>query len=104
MANVDCLRFGAHRKLVKERFEALHIFHNNAFEMVDCKIVYRTLRKVQKLFQLWAGKQVLGIARTMEWDKSVIRKCPSCTLWHKTHACTFLLAATQVEWRLYSTT
>jgi hypothetical protein len=28
--------------------------------------------------QLWACKQVMGIAGTMEWDKMMVRKCPSC--------------------------
>ncbi len=31
-----------------------------------------------KLFKLWACKQVMGIAGTMEWDKTVVRMCPSC--------------------------
>jgi hypothetical protein len=63
--DTNSLRFWAQQKLVKERFEALHIFHHNAFEMVNWEIVYRTLRRVSKLFQLWANKQVMGIAGTM---------------------------------------
>jgi hypothetical protein len=80
--NADSLRFWAHRKLAKGRFEAVHILHHNALKMVDWEIVYRTLRNVPKLFQLWASNQVMGIAGTMEWDKSVVWKCPSpsCTL------------------------
>ena len=30
------------------------------------------------MFQVWACKQVMGIAGTMEWDKNTVRKCPSC--------------------------
>ncbi len=30
------------------------------------------------MFQQWTCKQVMGIAGTIEWDKSVIWKCPSC--------------------------
>ncbi len=59
--DTDFLRFWAHRKLTKERFEALHIFHYNIFKMANWEIVYRTLRKVPKLFQ-----RVMGIAGTME--------------------------------------
>jgi hypothetical protein len=70
----------AHWKLAKERFEVLHILHHNAFEMVEWEIVNGRLKKVPRLFQLWAHKQVMGIAGTMEWDKSVVWKCPSCTL------------------------
>jgi hypothetical protein len=36
------------------------------------------LDEVPKLFQLWVCKQVMGIAGTMEWDKSEWRLCPSC--------------------------
>jgi hypothetical protein len=66
MDDTDSLRFGAHRKLAKERFEVLHIFHHNSFEMVNSEIMYRTLKKVPKSFQLWASRQVMGIAGTME--------------------------------------
>jgi hypothetical protein len=79
MDDTDSLRFWAHQKLAKERFAVLHIFHHNIFKMVDWEIVYSTLRKVPKLFQLWASKQVMGIAKTMDWDKTVVWKCPSCT-------------------------
>jgi hypothetical protein len=41
-------------------------------------MVYQKLRDVPKMFQLWACKQVIGIAGTMEWDKTMVRKCPSC--------------------------
>ncbi len=36
------------------------------------------LREVPRLFQLWACKQVMGVAGMMEWDKTVVRNCPSC--------------------------
>ena len=41
-------------------------------------MVYQTLHEVPRLFQQWACKQVMGIAGTMEWDKSQQRECPSC--------------------------
>jgi hypothetical protein len=47
------------------------------FDLVDWEMVYWKLCDVPKLFQLWACKQVMGITRTMDWDKTVVRKC-SC--------------------------
>jgi hypothetical protein len=41
-------------------------------------MVHKTLHNVPKLFQQWACKQVMGIAGTMEWDKTECKKCPSC--------------------------
>ena len=41
-------------------------------------MVYETLREVPRLFQIWACKQMMGIAVMMEWDKSTIQMCPSC--------------------------
>jgi hypothetical protein len=41
-------------------------------------MVYQMLHKVPRMFQQWVCKQVMGIASAMEWDKSVVRKCPSC--------------------------
>jgi hypothetical protein len=43
-------------------------------------MVTNTLREVPWLFQVWACKQMMGIAGTMEWDKSTVRVCPSCTV------------------------
>jgi hypothetical protein len=52
-------------------------------------MVYDTLREAPWLFQVWACKQVMGIAGTMEWDKSTVRVCPSCTV--KCDTCAHLL-------------
>jgi hypothetical protein len=56
----------------------MQILHHNGFKMVNWEVVYKTLKKVPKLFQLWASKQVMGTVGMMEWDKLVVRKCPSC--------------------------
>jgi hypothetical protein len=74
--SMDCLKFWAHKHLAKEKFHSMGILHTQAFELVDWEIVYHTLWGVPKLFQLWACKQVMGIAGTKEWDKSTIHKCP----------------------------
>ena len=60
------------------------------FDYVDWEMVYDFLRKVPRLFQVWACKQVMGIAGTMEWERSTIRHCPSCTVAHDTCAHVFL--------------
>jgi hypothetical protein len=39
---------------------------------MDWEMVYVKLREVPRLFQLWACKQVMGIAGTMDWDKTVV--------------------------------
>ena len=74
------LRYWAHRKIAKEAFHSLGILWANAFDYVDWEMVHSTLRTVPRLFQVWACKQVMGIAGTMEWDRSTVRYCPSCTV------------------------
>ena len=68
----DYLRFWAHRRMAREHFHSLKILYNQEFDRVDWEMVYETLREVPRLFQLWARKQVMGIAGTMEWDKTYI--------------------------------
>jgi hypothetical protein len=85
----DYVRFWAHQQMARENFHSLKILFNREFDFVDWEMVYDTLRDVPGLFQLWACKQVMGIADTMEWDKSVEQKCPSCTVTRDT--CTHVL-------------
>ena len=88
----DYIRFWSHRQMAKETFHNLKILFNREFEFVDWEMVYGTLRDVPRLFQLWACKQVMGIAGTMEWDRTVERKCPSCTIARDT--CAHVLSCT----------
>jgi hypothetical protein len=78
MDGINLLCFWAHKHLARERFSSMKILDTRAFDMVEWEIVHRTLREVPKLFQLWACKQVMGAAGTMEWDKTVVCKCPCC--------------------------
>jgi hypothetical protein len=79
-ADTAChLRFWAHRHIAKAAFYSLGILMAQEFDYVDWEMVYDTLRTVPRLFQVWACKQVMGIAGTMEWDRSTVRYCPSCT-------------------------
>ena len=70
--------FGAHRHLARERFHQLDILHPVVFDKVDWEMVHITIHEVPRLFQQWACKQVIGIASTMDWDKTQVRMCPSC--------------------------
>jgi hypothetical protein len=86
------LRYWAHRRIAKECFYQLDIMYSQQFELVDWEMVHSQLNSVPKLFQLCACKQVMGIAGTMEWDKTMIQKCPSCmqerdTCTHILHCC-----------------
>ena len=86
----EYMRYWTHRQMAKETFHNLKILFNREFEFVDWEMVYETLRDVPRLFQLWACKQVMGIAGTMEWDRTVEHKCPSCTVARDT--CAHVLA------------
>ena len=52
------------------------------FDEVAWRYVYAALDSVPRLFQLWACKQVLGLANTnatvFRWDKGVDPRCLSC--------------------------
>jgi hypothetical protein len=74
----DHLHYWAHLKLARKRFHQLNILYTHEFNLVDWAMVYQKLWDVSKMFQLWACTQVMGITGTMEWDKTMVRKCPSC--------------------------
>jgi hypothetical protein len=69
------VRYWAHRHLAEANFHSLGILFAQEFEYVDWEMVYETLRSVPQLFQVWACKQVMGVAGTMEWDRSTVRVC-----------------------------
>jgi hypothetical protein len=71
-------RYLAHRCLARNHFYQLGILDPDVFNYVDWEMVHGTLHEVLRLFQQWACKQVMGIAGTMEWDKTTVRKCPIC--------------------------
>jgi hypothetical protein len=76
----DYIRYITHKKIAKSKFHSLKIFVGAEFDLINWPIVYQMLQEVPKLFQLWACKQVTGIAGTKEWDRSKVKKCPSCTI------------------------
>jgi hypothetical protein len=59
--------FGAHRQLAKAFFNNRKLLLNIQFKSVDWISVHRTLHNLPWLFQVWAAKQVLGIAGTVKF-------------------------------------
>ena len=60
----DSLRFWFHQQLAKELLFKLGILTPLGFKEVAWRLVYDTLHKVPRLFQLWACKQVMNISGT----------------------------------------
>ena len=75
------IRFHAHKRLAQSEFESAGVLSRAQFEKVDWDIVHDALTAVPRLFQVWACKQVWGIAGTnrelSRWS-DVSPLCPSC--------------------------
>ena len=75
------VRFHAHKNLARTEFEAAGILSHQQFSRVDWEIVHGSLTTVPRMFQVWACKQVWGIACTnreqARWS-NVSPLCPSC--------------------------
>lgn len=76
------MRFYAHKLLARSALADMEVISSRQFDEVAWYHVAKALDEVPRLFQLWACKQVLGIASTngavSKWDDSVDPKCPSC--------------------------
>ena len=91
------LRFWAHRRLAREVFRDLGILGFQAFDQVAWRPVHNALLSVPRLFQLWAAKQVTGIAGTnlrlhicsRRKPNPHCKLCPSCGI--KTEDCEHVL-------------
>ena len=90
------LRFWVHRQLAEETFFKLGILNPESFREVAWEEVYATLHEVPRMFQLWAAKQVMGIAGTNSYQARYKDDhdphCPSCdnaieTCAHVLHCC-----------------
>jgi hypothetical protein len=62
------LRFWCSRVIAKEVFasQKVKVLQGDEFEEVHWKSVYLALREVSRMFQIWACKQVMGVAGTNE--------------------------------------
>ena len=91
------LRFWAHRRLAREVFQDLGILGLREFDEVAWRPVYDALLTVPPMFQLWAAKQVTGIASTnlclhicsRQKPSPHCKLCPSCGV--KTEDCEHVL-------------
>ena len=93
----DSLRFWVHQQLVEEILFKLGILTTLGFKEVSWKLVYDTLHKVPRLFQLWACKQVMSIAGTnliqSRYKPHHDPTCPSCDKCGET--CTHVLSCNE---------
>jgi len=75
------VRFHARKNLAWKEFNAAGILSLKQFSRVDWEIVHSALTTVPRMFQVWAYKQVWGIADTnrkqARWS-DVSPLCPSC--------------------------
>jgi hypothetical protein len=92
------IRYWAHKALTEITFNERGILSMQAFREVAWCHVYDTLHGIPRLFQLWACKQVMGIAGTNaskgHHPEGHDPLCPSCGSVHKT--CAHLLHCDKV--------
>ena len=77
---VDELKFWVHHKIARETFHQLRLLNTIKFNLVDWEMVDIALRRVPRMFQIWACKQVTNLAPAngnKPWDRSN-ETCPSC--------------------------
>ncbi len=76
------MHFWVLKQLARKALLDLKIIWMLQFDEIDWKYVHAALEGVPQMFQIWACKQVLGIANTNntvhKWDKEVDPQCPSC--------------------------
>ena len=58
------IRFWAHKKWTEEVFLNQKILLPNQFKKMDWEMVHTGLHGLPQIFQIWACKQVMGVART----------------------------------------
>ena len=76
----DSIQFWVPQKLAKELLFKLGILTPLVFKEVYWWLVYDTLQKVPRLFQLWACKQVINISGTnLIQSRYKIHHYPTCT-------------------------
>jgi len=80
----DILRFWCQRKVAKEvmAHPKVNVLQPDQFEEVEWPAVYHALTEVPRMFQIWACKQVTGVAGTNEMQSRYTpnhdKHCPSC--------------------------
>jgi hypothetical protein len=76
------LRFWAARTAARNVFFKYKILQPDQFDEVAWSVVHHALWEVPRMFQIWAAKQVMGLAGTNEmqsrYKEEHDRRCPSC--------------------------
>lgn len=101
------LRAWAHKTIARGVFERCKVLTPAQFDLIAWKYVNTALEEVPRMFQLWACKQVMGVAATnylrSRWTEGVSNRCPSCRRHKETCAhVLFCAEAGRVE-TLYAT-
>jgi hypothetical protein len=68
------VRFWVQRQLAGTRFYEASILNGHQFDLVDWEMVHMALRRIPRMFQIWACKQVMDIApvnRNHPWEHSL---------------------------------
>ena len=77
------IRFWAHKQLSEQVYWKLRILLPDQFKEVDWEMVHTALHALPRMFQIWACKQVMGVAGTNLFQSKYRPKhdpmCPSCT-------------------------
>jgi hypothetical protein len=75
------LQFWVHKQLAWSRFHDANILFADQFDRVDWEMIHIALRRVPRMFQIWACKQIMVIAPAngnRPWERSLCPLCPSC--------------------------
>ena len=77
------IRFWVHKQQAEEVFKNQKILLSDKFKEVDWEMVYLALHELPRMFQIWACKQVMGLAGTNLYQSKYWPnhnpKCPSFT-------------------------
>jgi hypothetical protein len=73
------IRFWAQHQLARMFYNDRKILCHEQFDSVDWMSIHRTLHNLPRLFQVWAGKQVLSIAGTMSFLSHQEEQGPLCS-------------------------
>ena len=77
------IRFWAHKQLSEQVYGKLRILLPDQFKEVDWEMVHTALHALPRMFQIWACKQVMGVAGTnlfqSKYRPNHDPMCPSCT-------------------------
>jgi hypothetical protein len=76
------LRFWVHNQLTRSWFHDASILFTDEFNKVDWEMIHIALRRVPRMFQIWACKQIMDIVPAngnRPWERLLCPLCPSCT-------------------------